>query len=202
VLLPRRDSRLSSLPGVASGERHGPCEQAEAVSLGGSMERRCEHRFGHRMACQLHLHDRLHQGFVLDVSPSGLFVRTRAKTPRLEMAPVTVEVRSAASDEALTLSAVIARQYRMPDPLHGCVNGGMGLRVIGECAAWLELLDEIAGRKKRVLLGREALPPLRQVPPPRCGECGRERTTLWSELCGWCSGKRPRRRSHGDASGS
>ena len=171
------------------------------MDLGGTMERRREDRFGHRMTCKLELNDRLYQGLVLDVSPSGLFVQTRAKAPERAMAPVTVELRSAASDDATTLSAMVARQYWVPDQLVRLVKGGMGLRVIGNCAAWLELIDGIAERKRLALVGREAARPLRQATPTRCGECGRERTTLWSGLCGWCSGKHPRRRSDRDLSG-
>ena len=118
------------------------------------------------------------------------------------MAPVTVELRRAASDEATTLSAMVAREYRVPDPLLLLAKGGgMGLRVIQDCAAWLELLDGLAERKKLALVGREAARPPLQATPARCGECGRERTTLWSGLCGWCSGKPPRRRSDRDLSG-
>jgi len=153
------------------------------------------------MTCNLKLNDRLYQGLVLDVSPSGLFVETRAKAPRGAMAPVTVELRSVASDEATTLSAMVARQSWVPDQLVELAKGGMGLRVIRNCAAWLELLDDIAERKKLLLVGREATRPLRQATPTRCGECGRERTTLWSGVCGWCSGKHPRQRSDRDLSG-
>ena len=165
------------------------------------MERRREDRFCHRMTCTLQLNDRLYHGLVLDVSPSGLFVQTRAKAPERAMAPVAVELRHAASDETTTLSAMVARQYRVPEQLVVLAKGGMGLRVIRNCAAWLELLDGLAERKKLVLVGREAARPLRQLTPARCGECGRERTTLWSGLCGWCSGKPPRRRSDRDLSG-
>ena len=165
------------------------------------MERRREDRFCHRMTCTLQLNDRLYQGLVLDVSPSGLFVQTRAKAPERAMAPVAVELRQPASDEATTLSAMVARQYWVPDQLRLLAEGGMGLRVIPDCAAWLELLDGLAERKKLALVGREAPRPLRQATPARCSECGRERTTLWSGVCGWCGGKHPRRRSDRDLSG-
>ena len=165
------------------------------------MERRREHRFCHRMSCQLNLNDRRYQGLVLDVSRSGLFVQTRAKAPGRTMAPVTVALRSTASDEALTLSAMVARQYWVPDQLVALAKGGVGLRVIGNCAAWLELLDDLAERKQLVLVGREAMRPLRPVTATRCGECGREGTTLWSGSCGWCSGNPPHRRSDRAPSG-
>jgi hypothetical protein len=113
---------------------------------------------------------------------------------------VTVEIRSAASNEAMTLSAIVARQNWVPDEPLRLATGGMGLRVIRSCAAWLELLGDLAELRKPARVGDAAMRPLRQVPPTRCGECGRERTTLWSELCGWCSGKRPRGRNDRDPS--
>jgi len=147
------------------------------------------------MACQVELGGtRLYQGIVLNVSRSGLFVQTRAKIPaERAMAPIAVEFRSAASGTE-KFSARVASQFWVPDQLVRLAAGGLGLRVLGDCAAWAELLDGIAGRRNPGLVGREAPPPLRQAAPARCSECGRERTTLWSELCGWCSGKRPRLR--------
>jgi len=159
------------------------------------MNRRREERFRHRMGCQLELGGgRLYHGIVLNVSRSGLFVQTRARLPRAATAPIAVGFRSAASGEAATLSARVARQFWVPDQLVRLAAGGLGLRVLGDFAAWLELLHGLTERGNPELVGGEAAPPLRQAAPARCSECGRERTTLWSELCGWCSGKRPRLR--------
>jgi hypothetical protein len=164
------------------------------------MDRRRENRLCHRLACRLALNGGLYQGLVLDVSRSGLFVQMRAKAARQASAPVTVEVRSTRADESITVSALVARQYWEPDPLFRWAKGGMGLRVIEDSAGWLGLLDEIARREEPVFVNGQALRPPRQTTRTRCSECGRERTTLWSEVCGWCSGRRPRRRSDSELS--
>ena len=165
------------------------------------MNRRREERFRHRMACQLELGgSRLYQGIVLNVSRAGLFVQTRARVPRQATHPLAVEFRSAAAGGFATLSARVARQFWVPQQLARLAAGGMGLQVLGDCAAWLEFLDAIAALRKTELAACEPPRPILQAVPKRCRECGRERTTLWSELCGWCGGQRPRLRNDRDLS--
>jgi hypothetical protein len=151
------------------------------------MDRRREDRFDQRMGCQLELNGQRHHGLVLNVSPRGLFVQTPAKAPKAPNVVATVEMLSTKSDAVLTLQAVVVGQYGVPDQPPGLAKGGMGLVIRSVSDAWSELLADL-DPKKLLHGGSEAMPLLHPVARTGCRYCGREKATLWSGVCGWCSG--------------
>jgi hypothetical protein len=156
------------------------------------MDRRREDRFDQRMICQLELNGQSYHGLVLNVSPWGAFVQTRAEAQTASGVVARVEMPSTEPDAVLALEAVVVGQYAVPNRSPGQEASGMGLAIQSVPDAWSELLADLECRK-RVHLGCEAMPPVRQSVRSGCRSCGRERATLWSGVCGWCSGSRPSR---------
>jgi hypothetical protein len=111
------------------------------------MDRRHEDRFSQRIACKLGLNGRIHLGLVLNVSTRGLFIQTRAKAPSEPNVVVSVELCPPRSEQVLTLEALLARQYWVPDQLLSLARGGMGLLIRSVDDAWYQLLAELEAKE-------------------------------------------------------
>ncbi len=89
-------------------------------------ERRHEHRKPRTFFCQILCNGRRYPAALLDISPSGLFVRTAAAlAPGTE---VEVSLRLTGGD-AWNLRAVIARQPQSDGP-QSFTQRGLGLRLL------------------------------------------------------------------------
>src|SRR5436309_11033839 len=79
-----------------------------------------------RIPCTLWVGEREHSALILDLSPSGLFVQTHAKTQRSE------RLRLAFSNEdvALDLRVEVVRTKTVPQSLLAAAKGGIGVRIL------------------------------------------------------------------------
>ena len=122
------------------------------------MDRRRENRLDCRLECQLELSVQRFHGRVLNVSHRGLFVRTLERVPEARNVLIKVGKLAIPSAALPTLQAVVARQSWAPEPLPALATGGLGLSIRGVPDAWLELLADLASRRRPG--GSHAMPPL------------------------------------------
>ena len=91
------------------------------------MKKQREPRIKKRLACTLEVAGHRHSGIVLNVSPGGLFVQTRAKVePGTE---VTIELSVPGASEPLSLTAVVVRQKIVPQQLISVARGGLAFTI-------------------------------------------------------------------------
>ena len=101
--------------------------------------RRRARRVGRRLTCEFTVDDRVHRGFVLNLSRLGLYLQTElAVAPRTELdltlsGPRFPEIR---------LRARVARRLLVPGPLSSVVRKGVGLALIEPPAEYLEALSQ------------------------------------------------------------
>ena len=80
-----------------------------------------------RVPCELHLPDRRHTGFVVDVSASGLFVQTSAK-PELGI-EFRLVMRDPETGEDMELVARVAREHGSHRGVSAVRAKGIGLEL-------------------------------------------------------------------------
>ena len=86
---------------------------------------RVSNRKKRRIPCQLWVGQREHSALVLDLSPSGLFIQTHARTTRGER----VSLRLANEDHPLDLLVEVVRTNQVPQSLLAAAKGGIGVRI-------------------------------------------------------------------------
>jgi PilZ domain len=91
-----------------------------------------------RIPCQLWVGEREHSALILDVSPSGLFVQTHAKTQRGER----LRLQFSHEDALLELKVEVVRTKAVPQNMLAAAKGGIGVRII---SAPEEYYDMLAG---------------------------------------------------------
>jgi hypothetical protein len=107
-----------------------------------------------RAACTLTLDGRRHNGFVLDLSQSGLFIQTSA-TPEIgQRLDIEVMIRG----ETLAMHVEVVRRKAVPAQLLTVAHGGIGVRILAAPEQYYQLLTTTRGPST----GFEA-------PPPRSG---------------------------------
>ena len=94
--------------------------------FGRSPNRRIADRKKRRIPCQLWVGDREHTATILDLSPSGLFVQTHAKTQRGER----LRLHFSREDALLELKVEVVRIKQVPQNLIAAVKGGIGVRIV------------------------------------------------------------------------
>jgi hypothetical protein len=109
------------------------------------MEHRQAERIKQRLTCELVIGDRNHQGIVLDVSNTGLFIQTSASPPPGERIGVKLRRSDGASVE---VEASVARRYRVPQRLASVARGGVGLRIASASDDYLQLIDSVNRAEK------------------------------------------------------
>lgn len=103
-------------------------------------DRRAEPRKNKTLFCQLECWGRQFPAVVLDVSPSGLFVRTAIAAPRGAEVEVTLRL---AGGKTWHLRAEIARDAR-PGSSRDMLRGlGMGLRIIDIPDGFAEFVESL-----------------------------------------------------------
>jgi hypothetical protein len=101
------------------------------------------------MPCELLIRDRWYSGLVLDLSPRGLFLQTKAKPLPHER----VELRIACGgSEALQLFVEVARLRRVPPSLLSTVRGGIGVRIVDAPEEYYQFLSRLAAPGPQALL--------------------------------------------------
>jgi len=103
-------------------------------------ERRCESRRDANLFCVLECLGKRYQAVVLDVSPSGLFVRTTAVAP--PDTPVQVILRFVGG-VAWELSARVAREPQARSTYDPIPARGLGLRITEAPEGFAEFVESI-----------------------------------------------------------
>lgn len=94
-----------------------------------------------RAACTLTLDGRRHNGFVLDLSQSGLFIQTSA-TPEIgQRLDIEVVIRG----ETLPMHVEVVRRKAVPPQLLTVAHGGIGVRILAAPEEYYQLLTITRG---------------------------------------------------------
>jgi Tfp pilus assembly protein PilZ len=109
------------------------------VRGGAPVESRVEPRFKKRIPCKLKQGQGTFAGMILDVSRTGLFVRTSAAAKPGEQVDVVLS-----SGERIELSAQVVWQQRVPPRLRSVAEGGLGLKIRYAPEPYFALLAEAA----------------------------------------------------------
>jgi PilZ domain len=107
------------------------------------------------MPCQLLVESRWHSGLVLDLSPSGLFIQTHAKTREGQRVDLSV---SREEGEPMPLVVEVVRKKVVPPRLVTVAQGGVGVRILSAPEDYYRYLEG---------LGIAATTPPRQRSPVR-----------------------------------
>jgi hypothetical protein len=114
-----------------------------------------------RMTCRVHVDGRQHNGIVLDLSGSGLFIQTSAK-----LAPgVRVDIELSLPDDTARMQIEVVRRKQVPAQLLTVAQGGIGVRIISAPEAYYRFLHELQ-QKERELEGRASASPQAEVRRP------------------------------------
>lgn len=92
-----------------------------------------------RIPCALWVGEREHSALILDLSPSGLFIQTHAKTQ------VGERLRLAFSREEilLDLKVEVVRTKTVPQSLLAAAKGGIGVRILSAPEEYYQMLASI-----------------------------------------------------------
>src|SRR5262245_3205812 len=89
-----------------------------------------------RIPCQLWVGEREHSALILDLSPSGLFIQTHARTQRRER----LRLQFSHEDVLLELKVEVVRTKQVPPNLLAAAKGGIGVRIISAPEEYYGLL--------------------------------------------------------------
>jgi hypothetical protein len=92
------------------------------------------------MPCELRVGDRTHSGLVLDLSPTGLFIQTNAKTTAGQH--VDLQLSTGVGDP-LPLRVEVVRKKVVPPRLLTVTGGGVGVRILDATEAYFGFLRDI-----------------------------------------------------------
>ena len=92
-----------------------------------------------RIPCQLFVGEREHSALVLDLSPSGLFVQTHAKTQRGER----LKLRLSHENATIDLVVEVVRTKSVPQNLLAATKGGIGVRLLSAPPAYDALMLQL-----------------------------------------------------------
>ncbi|HXK26299.1 MAG TPA: PilZ domain-containing protein [Myxococcota bacterium] len=126
---------------------------------GGCVSGRVLERSKRRMTCRVHVDGRQHNGIVLDLSGSGLFIQTSAK-----LAPGSrVDIDLSLPDDNARMQIEVVRRKQVPAQLLTVAQGGLGVRILSAPEGYYRFLHELQ-EKERELEGRAAAPPQAESP--------------------------------------
>jgi Tfp pilus assembly protein PilZ len=102
---------------------------------------RVTNRKKRRMPCDVLFEDRRHSGFVLDISPTGLFIQTSAKAKPGDR----LDLRLSLPGEArkLPLEAEVVRMVAVPAHLLAVAHGGVGVRIPNPPEAYYDFMETL-----------------------------------------------------------
>jgi hypothetical protein len=92
-----------------------------------------------RIPCQLWVGEREHSALILDLSPSGLFVQTHAKTQRGER----IRLHFSHEDVLLELKVEVVRTKQVPPNLLAATKGGIGVQIVSAPEEYYGLLASL-----------------------------------------------------------
>jgi hypothetical protein len=125
----------------SGSERRGDSEhRKKTADRRSGANRRTEARTKKRIRCEVTDGSVQQRGFVLDVSPKGLFIQTpKPIDPGKE---IQVEL-SPPGREAIQLRATVARSRRVPASLASVAAPGVGLRITMAAPEWYEFVADL-----------------------------------------------------------
>jgi hypothetical protein len=92
------------------------------------MERRKERRIKRRLTCEFYHGASSHRGIILDLGPSGAFIRTNAVlSPGTE---IDIHLAASAAAPAMTLRGCVVRRKSVPATLTTLIQPGLGVRIL------------------------------------------------------------------------
>jgi PilZ domain len=110
-----------------------------------------------RIPCQLWVGEREHSALILDLSPSGVFVQTHAKTQRGER----LRLQFSHEDALLELKVEVVRTKSVPQSLLAATKGGIGVRIVSAPEEYYELLAGLGINEAKPAFELEREPGLR-----------------------------------------
>jgi hypothetical protein len=125
-----------------------------------------------RMPCRVHADGRVHNGIVLDLSGSGLFIQTSAK-----LTPGTrIDIDLSLDANSARMQVEVVRRKQVPAQLLTVAQGGVGVRIISAPEPYYRFLQELQ-EKERQARGESgngtskefAAPPLKAPPAAAAG---------------------------------
>jgi len=92
------------------------------------MEQRAGRRIKRRLTCEFFDGARSHRGIILDVGPSGVFIRTNAVlSPGTQ---IDIHLATSVAGPAMTLRGTIVRRKSVPATLTTLIQPGLGVKII------------------------------------------------------------------------
>lgn len=114
------------------------------------------------MTCRVHVEGRQHNGIVLDLSGSGLFIQTGAK-----LAPgVRVDIDLSLPEGDARMQIEVVRRKQVPPQLLTVAQGGIGVRILSAPEAYYRFLQDLQ-EKERELEARAAASQPQAATPAR-----------------------------------
>ena len=127
--------------------------------------RRSEARTKKRIRCEVSTSDESQGGFVLDLSPKGLFVQTAKPIDAGVEIGVSLDPPGMAG--TIELRAKVVRSRRVPAKLASIASPGVGLRVTKAPPEWYEFVADLTSSEPRKSPGSSAKPkPIAQPTAP------------------------------------
>jgi hypothetical protein len=113
------------------------------------------------MTCRVHADGRQHNGIVLDLSGSGLFIQTSAK-----LSPgVRVDIELSLPDDTARMQIEVVRRKQVPAQLLTVAQGGIGVRILAAPESYYRFLHELQEKEREAArLAAQAAP---EAAPPR-----------------------------------
>jgi hypothetical protein len=101
--------------------------------------KRVTNRKKRRIPCTLWVGEREHSALVLDLSPSGLFIQTHARTQRGER----LRLQLSHENTAIDLRIEVVRMKQVPPNLLAAAKGGIGVRIVEASPAYQALMNQL-----------------------------------------------------------
>jgi hypothetical protein len=117
------------------------------------MATRALDRSKRRMPCRVHAEGRQHNGIVLDLSGSGLFIQTSAKLPP----GAHVQIDLSLPEGEATMTVEVVRRKQVPAQLLTVAHGGIGVRILSAPEAYYRFLQDVQERERQQAAREEAV---------------------------------------------
>jgi hypothetical protein len=111
---------------------------------------------------------RRQNGFVLDLSRTGLFIQTSADPNPGERLDIEVVI----GDQVLPMHVEVARRKKVPPQLLTVAQGGIGVRILSAPEAYYTALAELKGPNRDVRGGATPRPAARRPGPAKPSASG------------------------------
>jgi len=99
------------------------------------------------MTCRVHADGRQHNGIVLDLSGSGLFIQTSAKLPP----GIRVDIDLSLPDDTARMQIEVVRRKQVPAQLLTVAQGGIGVRILTAPESYYRFLHELQEKEREAL---------------------------------------------------